>query len=143
MHRLPNPNMENQANRFASEFLMPSQDIAKDLYNLSLDRFISLKMYWKTSMQALIRKSFDMGRLNDSRYRYFMVQMGKRGWRSKEPVELNNVRENPRLLMRLVQSHLGALEYTLEDMSELTGIKTDEFQAMYNLAEAPKLRLII
>ena len=36
MHRLPNPNMEAEANRFAAEFLMPTSDITKDFYNLSL-----------------------------------------------------------------------------------------------------------
>lgn len=143
MHRLPNPDMEKQANQFASEFLMPTQDIMKDLYGLSLDRFMALKLYWKTSMAALIRKAFDTGKLNESRYRYFMVQMGKRGWRSTEPVELTNVRERPRVVMQMVRSHLGPLEYTLEDMSRLTGLRPDEIEAMYGLAEAPKLRLVV
>lgn len=135
--------MEKQANQFASEFLMPTQDIMKDLYGLSLDRFMALKLYWKTSMAALIRKAFNTGKLNESRYRYFMVQMSKRGWRSTEPVELTNVREKPRVVMQMVRSHLGPLEYTLEDMSRLTGLRTDEIEAMYGLAERPKLRLVI
>ncbi|MCF8710362.1 XRE family transcriptional regulator [Rhizorhapis sp. SPR117] len=143
MHRLPNADMESQANRFASELLMPTSDILKDLYNLSLDRFMALKVHWKTSMQALIRKAYNAGKLNDARYRYFMVQMGKRGWRTNEPVELTNVRERPRVLMRILHAHLGKLEYTLEDMSALTGVRSAEIETMYDLVEAPKLRLII
>lgn len=143
MHRLPNPQMEEQANRFASEFLMPTQDIAKDFYNLSLDRFMALKPYWRTSMQALIRKAYSTGKLTESRYRYFMVAMGKRGWRSNEPIELTNVREKPRVVMQLVRSHLGPLEYDLRDMSALFGMKPAEIEEMYGLAQTPKLRLVV
>ena len=143
MHRLPNPKMEEEANRFASEFLMPTQDIEKDLYNLSLDRFMALKPYWRTSMQALIRKAYSTGKLNESRYRYFMVAMGKRGWRTREPVELTNAREKPKVVAQLVRSHLGPLEYDLDDMSALIGMKPDEIEEMYELRQMPKLRLVM
>lgn len=143
MHRLPNPNMEDEANRFAAEFLMPAQDITKDFYNLSLERFMALKMYWRTSMNALIRKAHTTGRLNDGRYRYFMVAMSKKGWRTDEPVELTNVREQPRVLMQLVRSHLGPLEYDLNDMSALLGMRPAEIEELYGLAQTPKLRLVV
>lgn len=142
MHRLPNPDMESQANRFASEFLVPSGDVLRDFYNLSLDRFMSLKLYWKVSMQSLIMKANAVGRLSDSAYRYYMVTMSKRGWRTHEPVELSNVKEKPRVLLQLVNAHLNHLSYSVDDMSRLIGLKPHEIEQFYGLAEKPRLRIV-
>jgi Zn-dependent peptidase ImmA (M78 family) len=142
LHRLPNPDMEQQANTFAAEFLMPTADITKDFYSLSLEKFMTLKRYWKTSMQALMFKARDVGRISESAFRYYMMNLSKRGWRTKEPVEIE-VQESPRLLGQLVRNHMGRLGYSLDDLSCLTGLTHDEFQKLYGLATTPKLRLIV
>jgi Zn-dependent peptidase ImmA (M78 family)/transcriptional regulator with XRE-family HTH domain len=143
MHLLPNPNMEREANAFASEFLMPSADIMKDFYNLSLDRFMALKMYWRTSMQSLIYKARTVGRMSESAFRYYLIEMAKRGWRVKEPVELNNVKESPRVLSQLLRSHLGPLNYSIDDLSALIGLPTSELEEVYGLGGRPRLRLVV
>jgi Zn-dependent peptidase ImmA (M78 family)/transcriptional regulator with XRE-family HTH domain len=142
MHRLPNPNMEEEANRFAAEFLMPSADILKDFYNLSMDKFMALKLYWRTSMQSLIMKAHRLGRMSDSAFKYYMINMSKRGWRTREPVELTNVREAPRLVMQLVNGHIDHLDYTIEDMSRLIGLEPSEVEDLYGLALRPRLRIV-
>lgn len=143
MHRVPNPNMENEANLFASEFLMPTKDIMKDFYNLSLDRFMALKLHWRVSMQSLIYKAHTTGKMTESAFRYYMMNMSKRGWRSKEPVELNNVREQPRILRQLVKSHVGPLKYSNDDLSALTGLQVSDVVAFFDLERVPKLRVVI
>lgn len=143
MHRIPNPNMEKEANRFAAEFLMPTQDISKDFYNLSLDRFMALKLRWKTSMQALIYKANTTGKMSDSAFRYYMSSMSKRDWRTKEPVELVNVREQPRIMRQLVRAHLQDLNYSNDDLSALTGLAAPDLDALFDLERAPKLRLVL
>ncbi len=142
MHRLPNPMMEREANRFASAFLMPDDDIRKDFYGLSLDKLMTLKLYWRVSMQSIIVRAQNLGRLSESSYRYYMMNMGKRGWRSKEPVLLNNVKETPRILGQLVRAHMGPLEYSADDMAELTGLSLGEFGEMFGVSEKPRLRLV-
>jgi Zn-dependent peptidase ImmA (M78 family) len=142
MHLLPNPDMEKQANRFASEFLMPTADIAKDLYNLSIEKFMALKKFWKTSMQSLILKAHSANRMSDSAYRYYMIAMSKRGWRTKEPVELSNVRESPRVLLQLVNAHLGPLNYGLDEMGMLTGLRASEIEEFFDLTARPRLRIV-
>ena len=52
MHSLPRPMMEDEANRFAAEFLMPTADIMKDFYNMSLEKLMALKMHWLTVSNA-------------------------------------------------------------------------------------------
>ncbi len=142
MHRLPNPDMENQANRFASEFLMPTSDVVKDFYNMSLDKFMSLKLHWRVSMQALIMKAHSVGRMSDSAYRYYMINMNKRGWRAREPVELTNVKESPRVLLQLVNGHMNQLAYSLDDMSQLIGLPSRDVEELYGLTSRPRLRIV-
>ena len=142
MHRLPNPDMEHQENRFASEFLMPTSEVTKDFYNMSIDKFMSLKMHWRVSMQSLIMKAHQVGRMSDSAYRYYMINMSKRGWRTREPVELTNVKESPRLLLQLVNGHMNQLAYSLDDMSQLIGIPPSAVEDLYGLKSRPRLRIV-
>lgn len=142
MHRLPNPEMEDQANRFASEFLMPTADVTRDFYNLSMDKFMSLKMHWRVSMQALIMKAHRVGRMSDSAYRYYMINMSKRDWRTREPVELTNVKEVPRVLLQLVNGHMNHLSYSVDDMSRLIGLPAPEVEDLYGLSRGPRLRIV-
>lgn len=143
MHRIPNPNMEKEANRFAAEFLMPTGDISKDFYNLSMDRFMALKLHWKTSMQALIYKANTIGKMSDSAFRYYMAGMSKRGWRTKEPVDVVNVREQPRIMRQLVRAHLQDLDYSSDDLSALTGLTRADLNSLFDLEHTPKLRLVL
>jgi Zn-dependent peptidase ImmA (M78 family) len=75
MHHTPHPEQEIEANRFASELLMPTSEITHDFYDLSLKKFMELKLYWGTSMQALIYKSWQVGKLDDRMFKYYMVEM--------------------------------------------------------------------
>lgn len=141
MHKIPNPEMERQANLFASEFLMPTADIAKDFYGLSLEKFMALKKFWKTSMAALMLKARDIGRMTESAHRYYMINMSKRGWRAKEPVEIE-ARESPKLIYQLVRAHMGHLHYTLDDLSSLSGLPPETFQDFFGLVSTPKFRIV-
>jgi Zn-dependent peptidase ImmA (M78 family) len=143
LHRLPNPRMEEEANRFAAEFLMPTADISKDFYNLSLEKFMHLKMHWRTSMHALVYKAHTVGRLTESNYRYYLTQMAKRGWRTKEPVELVAPKETPRIVRQVIRSHLGPLKYSLGDLAAVLGLHQDEASELYDVAEVPRLRLVV
>jgi Zn-dependent peptidase ImmA (M78 family)/transcriptional regulator with XRE-family HTH domain len=143
MHHLPNPMMESEANRFAAEFLMPTSDILKDFHNLSLDKFLHLKMHWKASIHAIVYKAHTAGRLTESAYRYYLVQMAKRGWRTKEPVELVSPQERPRALQQVLRAHLGPLKYSLNDLSIVLGLDLDEIGDLYGITERPRLRLVV
>ena len=51
MHQTPNPEQEVQANLFASEFLVPTQEVRPQFYNLSINKFMELKLYWGASIR--------------------------------------------------------------------------------------------
>jgi Zn-dependent peptidase ImmA (M78 family) len=142
MHRMPNPEMEDQANRFAAEFLMPTEDIRPQLHSFSIERFIDLKRYWKTSIQALVRKARDTGKMDERKYRYYNYEISRRGMKRNEPGEITDLIEVPGLFRRLVQSHVTSLSYTPEEMSKLFGLHVSELTAEY-LPAAPRLKLVI
>lgn len=144
MHRLPNPNMEHQANNFASSFLMPANDILPSLYGMSMEKLMTLKLHWKTSMQAIIRRSRDLGRLSERGYKYYSIEMSSRGWRAKEPVEITGDIEAPVTLRQLFRAHIDSLSYSLEELSTLFGLTPDDTAEMYpfDRVERPKLRLV-
>jgi Zn-dependent peptidase ImmA (M78 family) len=145
MHQTPNPEMEIQANLFASEFLMPTIDIRHQLYDLSIRKFMDLKLHWGASMQALIYKSWQTGRISDRMFKYYNIEMSKRGFRMKEPVEWTASAEAPATLKQLIGAFVGELGYSLSDLSGFFGLMEDELTALYEMPgrKKPALRLVV
>jgi len=142
MHRIPNKHMEDQANQFAASFLMPAQDIQHSFRQMSLDKLMQLKLYWKVSMQALARRARDLGEITERAFRYYMVEMSKRGWRSREPVSLDKDIEKPTTLRQMYFAHIAELKYTFDDICELFGLYGDDVEDMYP-QDRPRLRLAV
>jgi Zn-dependent peptidase ImmA (M78 family)/transcriptional regulator with XRE-family HTH domain len=143
MHLTPNPDQEKQANRFASAFLMPKSEIKPYLKNLSLQKLQELKLYWGVSMQALIYRAWEVDAISDRAMKYFFVEMSKRGWREREPIEVN-IPETATALRDIVAAHVEDLNYSIEEISELFGLEIDEAKALYPIPTSrPKLRLVV
>lgn len=118
MHRTLVPEAEEEAMRFAAEFLMPADDIGHQLYDISLPQLADLKMYWKVSMAALLVRARTLGTISDRQYRRFWMRMSQLGFNKKEPVDL--AAEEPRTFRDLLKVHRTELEYSLEDLARLT-----------------------
>jgi len=129
MHRIPSPEQEEEADTFASSFLMPESEIRPDLYSLNLMRAAQLKSYWRVSMQALIRRAYNIGQLTESQYRRLFTQVSKHGWRLSEPNPLSS--ENPSSFWALTNVHLEQHRYTIAALSELLTLSEQEFKADY------------
>lgn len=80
---------EEQANRFASEFLMPADEIGRFLPTSTAGRawaqLAELKEHWGVSLSALLYRSRALGIMGDVSYRNAMVRMSQNGWRRAEP----------------------------------------------------------
>lgn len=80
---------EQQANRFASAFLMPRvawQQVSP--LQPRLEAFEDLKPHWKVSIQAMIRRSYDLKLISQWQYESAMTRVSINGWRQSEPGEL-------------------------------------------------------
>lgn len=141
MHRGPRETMEEEADRFASELLMPEADIAPFLGDISLSKLASLKPVWRVSMAALLRRARDLGKLTDRQYRYWWTQMGRNGFRKQEPGELDLRPEMPHALHDILHLHFSELRMTLGDVAAHVSADADEFAKAF-LRRAPELRLV-
>lgn len=101
------PELEKEAFAFGAEFLMPEAGIRPDLQApVSLTRIARLKPKWGVSIQALVRRAYDLGVISERQYRYLFMQISSKGWRTAEPISI--VAEKPRLLKKMAEVVYGA-----------------------------------
>jgi Zn-dependent peptidase ImmA (M78 family)/DNA-binding XRE family transcriptional regulator len=140
MHHLPTDDLESEADRFAAEFLMPASEISSQLCDLTLARAAALKSFWRVSMQALIRRAKQLGKISQNQYEYLFKQMAMRGYRTCEPVLVP--RESPRLLPQLVDVHRAAAKGDFTALTNHLGVTEDDFRGGY-WSDLSGLRLVI
>lgn len=129
MHRNANADQEDQANRFASAFLMPEQDIRDELRDIDLPTASALKPYWRVSMQALIYRAYRLNQISESKYRRLFTQLSKLGYRTREPNPI--AREEAENLRRLIDMHLNENNMSLADLSSIVDLSITEFVRWY------------
>lgn len=99
--------LEEEANAFAREFLLPKEAMLRELISpVTLLNLMQLKPKWKVSMQLLIRQSYELQIINKTQYRYLMYQLSSRYGRKKEPIDITL--EKPRLLGKLAETLYGS-----------------------------------
>lgn len=83
--------IENEANIFASEFLLPEQDFKEDFGKLSKksnpDYFKVLKEKWYVSIQAMGMRAYYLDLITSSQYRYFWSSIYKKNYKVMEPLD--------------------------------------------------------
>ncbi len=144
MHALPpngECNIEEQADKFASELLMPSHEIGYMLKDLNIGSLSGLKLRWKVSMSSLIMSAKNTGNINPNRARYLWTQLSNAGYRTHEPDNLEPPREKPTMLQQVLQIYFEDLHYTMKDLSFAVGLQENEFKSIY-FREQSHLRLV-
>lgn len=106
MHHDADPGIrivENQADRFSAELLMPEERmhslLPSKITASTWKQLKDLKEGWGVSMQALLYRSRFLGIMSDVTYRNAMITVTKRGWRRSEPGE-RTILEQPSLLAK-------------------------------------------
>lgn len=100
--------IEKEANCFAAEFLVPEYSFRSDVrLPLTLSQLVQMKPKWGVSIQMLIHRAADLGLITQRQSRYLWMQVGKKGWRKQEPIELAIPAEKPRALRRMIEILYG------------------------------------
>lgn len=124
----PYPEMEDDANAFASEFLAPAFEVKPQLADLNMGKLAGLKRYWKISMQALLMRGYHLNVISDSQRRYMFMQLSKAGFRLREPVDLDPPRETPQALTELVRFFKEDLGYSESDLCTALRLSANDYQ---------------
>jgi Zn-dependent peptidase ImmA (M78 family)/DNA-binding XRE family transcriptional regulator len=84
---------EDQANHFASAFLMPHADVLAVLPRVSyLNQIIRAKARWRVSVAALTYRLHKLGTVNDWKYRDLCIEISTRGYHREEPYPIERER---------------------------------------------------
>jgi Zn-dependent peptidase ImmA (M78 family)/transcriptional regulator with XRE-family HTH domain len=130
LHGVPDDDavMEDQAHRFAAEFLMPAAEIRPYLKDARISNFARIKKFWKVSVKALIRRAHDLKMITDHQYKILNIQYNK-VFKAGEPEEFQH--ETPKRLSYIVRYHLEKLGYTLADMARLLCFREEDVSRVY------------
>ena len=82
-------------------------------------------------MGSLLKRAHDLRLITPAQYRAFWIQMGRLGYRSREPIELDIRGEDATLLRELVETHTRDLRYSTTDMRSILPLEEDELQSQY------------
>lgn len=137
LHTNPNPDMEEQANNFASNFLSPSRDIYNDLQDFSLEKAVLLKRKWKISIASLTYRAKQLETISDSKYQKLFMDISKRGWRMEEPSYTTFPKEKPLLLNELLDLYSKDLGYSPKEISEFLWASSHDLDELRG-AEPPQ-----
>lgn len=128
--------MEKQANRFAGSFLMPERDIRPHLIApIKLHTVARLKPFWKVAMAALMHRAHELDIINENQYTYLRIQLQNKGYRLREPAELDIPREQPSLLSEIIQAHIRDLGFGLTQLAAMVNMTVSEFRDFHGLTE--------
>ena len=136
----PYSDIEDEANAFASEFLMPASVIKRDLVALKYKDLSDLKNYWRVSKVALIKRAHTLGLINQSRYTHFMIEISRAGERRVEAhdVEL----DEPRVLNLIRNAFLEQLDYTTDSLANMLGMSMNDYSTFFHgIKSKVKLRI--
>ncbi len=139
MHKEASNNQEEEADAFASAFLMPAREISADLSGITVARAAHLKPYWKVSMQALIRRAYNLRKISESQYRRLFTEISRMGYRRHEPIDIPS--EEPRVFQDLLGIHLREHRYSYSDLGRLCDLYEHEFVSSYIPRETSVIRI--
>ena len=130
MHEgIASPEMEKEADDFASAILMPAIDIGPRLRNVRFRDLGSLKSYWRVSLGALIYRAHALQLITERHYRTLNMDLNKLpGGRKREPGEFT--REEPQLVRQVVQRYLDG-GYSVSEIARLAVMDELPFRQVY------------
>lgn len=132
---------EAEAKLFASEFLMPENEIKPQLIGskLTMQKLADLKRYWKTSMQAILYWAEWLKTVTKNQARYLWSQFNTLRIRITEPIPIPP--EKPSLISEVINAFLHELGYSTDELAATLHLSAADFKEWY-LSNDRTLRII-
>lgn len=119
---------ESEADRFASEFLMPADDVRSRIRHVTnVEDLIRLKARWGVSVAALNYRLNKLGIVSEWQNRNLNIEISRRGYRKNEPEGLPRERSSlwPQVFTSLWQERL-----TRESIAAQLHVPSDELDQL-------------
>jgi Zn-dependent peptidase ImmA (M78 family) len=121
--------IEKQADRFASAFLLPQETFSREVLGTSLDHFLFLKEKWGVSIAAMAYRCHELETINSNQFSYIFRQLNIQKVRKNEPLDVREpsiLSGSIRMLLdRGVQTKMQieeSLALNLSDIESLCGL---------------------
>lgn len=121
---------EEQANRFASAFLLPRSSF---IHEFPRSRFLDwtaifqLKLRWKVSAAAIIRRAYDLRMISADQYRTGYIHLSKTGQKRVERHDDEIPLEEPELLSSAINALEEAFPGSVQRIAAEAGLEADMF----------------
>lgn len=100
--------IEAQANEFAAFLLMSRHAALAEIHTpVTLGTLAQLKPRWGMSVQALVTHARRLDLVTARQQRYLYQQITQRGWRVREPANLDVPSEKPRAIRKVLEGAYG------------------------------------
>ncbi len=120
--------IESQGHRFAGALLLPEGPFRDSLIGLSLEDFKMAKSTWGVSIQAMVRRAYDIGLLDESQYTSRQVAISRKRWRKSEPYDGERMPEAPTLLRTCVSLAVREGLLDVKALMARCGVPVDVFE---------------
>jgi Zn-dependent peptidase ImmA (M78 family) len=126
---------EQICHRFAGAFLWPREQfidrVGPKRARFMLDELIEWKQRWGMSFKAIIRRSYDLGIINDATYKRALINYNVAGFSKGEPEDYK-VPERTVRFEQLVLSGLAQDILSLNQAADLMNMKMGDFRKKYS-----------
>jgi len=125
--------MEDQANRFAGAFLVPSDSFASDYFLPTLNSFITMKSKWLVSIGVIIKRAAHLQFIDKEQEQKLWVSYSRKGWRKREPMDERIVVENPVLISRAINLIIKEGIKTKDEIASELPLSPIDIEELMNL----------
>jgi Zn-dependent peptidase ImmA (M78 family) len=120
---------EVEANNMVGEFYMPIAESRADLQSIQFSKLISLKSYWGLSKASIIYQAKHRNYINESTYKYFMIELGRRKERKNETGYVHL--DEPQLLKQIISIQKEHFGYTEQDLANKLHLNINDYRRFF------------
>lgn len=134
MHRIPTDSIEDEANAFAAELMVPEKQFRRQFARrggVTLEWLARQKAFWKMSMAFLLYRLGALDIVTRHQTEYAWKKISSLGWRTREPAETDFPYEEPTAFPELLRLHGETLGYDIETIAKLVSHQQDDVTRMY------------
>lgn len=134
MHHIPTNGMEDEANAFAAELMVPERQFRRQfigMSGISLEWLALQKAYWKMSMAYLLYRAGAIEAISRHQSEYAWKKINSMGWRIREPHETDFPYEEPTVFPKLLKMHVDVLGYDVDTVGQFVNASKADLHRMY------------